>query len=101
MVKAEENTPDALLAALKAGHHYSSTGPDFRNITWGDGEVVVESSAVSSVIVQGKGSASLAVHGASMTRTRVPLGRCASSPWLRVTIVDAAGKRAWSNPTYR
>ncbi|THH35411.1 PHP domain-containing protein [Aliishimia ponticola] len=98
MVKAEENTPDALLDALKAGHHYASTGPDFRSVTWEDRAVVVESSAVSAVIVQGKGSASTAVHGSSMTRTRIPLDRFANSPWVRVTIMDAAGKRAWLNP---
>jgi hypothetical protein len=36
-----------------------------------------------------------------MTRTRVPLERFANSDWLRVTVVDAAGKRAWSNPYWR
>jgi hypothetical protein len=29
------------------------------------------------------------------------LARFAASPWLRVTVVDAAGKRAWSNPFWR
>jgi hypothetical protein len=101
MVKATENTPEALLAALKAGHHYSSTGPDLRNILWSDNEVMVESSAVQSVIVQGKGAASIAVHGESMTRTRVPLDRFAACEWLRISVFDAAGKRAWSNPHWR
>lgn len=101
MVKAENLSPDALLAALKAGHFYSSTGPELRNITWGNDEVVVESSAVSTVIVQGKGAATAAVHGASMTRTAVPLRRFAGCDWLRVTIMDAAGQRAWGNPFWR
>lgn len=101
MVKAEENDPDALLAALKAGRHYSSQGPEFRAIHWETGAVIVETSAVVSVIVQGKGSAALAVHGNSMTRTTVPLDRFASSPWMRVTIVDKSGRRAWTNPVWR
>lgn len=101
MVKAAENTPDALLAALKAGHHYSSTGPDLRGIKWEDDTVTVESSAVHSVIVQGQGSAAVAMHGRSMTRTRVALDRFKNSDWLRVTVIDAAGKRAWSNPHWR
>ncbi|MEM6467678.1 MAG: phosphotransferase, partial [Pseudomonadota bacterium] len=29
------------------------------------------------------------------------LSRFENSPWLRVTVVDAAGKRAWSNPYWR
>ena len=101
MVRSEENEPDALLDALKAGHHYSSTGPELRNIHWSEKSVTVESSAVASVIVQGKGSAAVGVHGISMTRTRVPLDRFADSDWLRITVVDNAGKRAWSNPYWR
>ena len=101
MVRAEENTPDALLNALKAGHFYSTQGPEFKGIQWEDKHVVVETSSVSSVIVQGNGSAALAVHGESLTRTRVPLERFRQSPWMRVSIVDRAGKRAWLNPVYR
>lgn len=101
MVKAEENTPEALIAALKAGHHYSSTGPDLWGIEWHDDAVIIDSSAVRSVVVQGQGSAAVAVHGQSMTRTRVKLDRFQDSKWLRVTVTDAAGQRAWSNPYWR
>ena len=101
MVKAEENTPEALLEALKAGHHYSSTGPELCGLHWEEDVVIVESSAVQSVIVQGHGSAAVAVHGHSITRTRVSLDRFKNSDWLRVTVIDAAGKRAWSNPFWR
>ena len=101
MVKAEENTPEALLAALKAGHHYSSTGPDLWGIEWHDDAVIIDSSAVRSVVVQGQGSAAVAVHGQSMTRTRVKLDRFKDSNWLRITVTDAAGQRAWSNTYWR
>lgn len=101
MVKAEENTPEALLAALKAGHHYSTTGPELRGIHWSSGSVHVESSAVQSVIVQGKGAAATAVHGHSMTSTNVALERFAQCDWLRVTVIDKSGQRAWSNPVWR
>lgn len=100
MIKAQENDPDALLEALKAGHSYASTGPEIRSVHWSERDVTVETSAVSSVIVQGQGSAATAVHGSSMTRTTVPLQRCGASPWLRITVVDAAGRRAWTNPSY-
>lgn len=101
MVKAEENDPDALLAALKDGAFYSSTGPEICGIHWEEDVVTVECSAASSVIVQGQGSAAVAQHGASMTRASVPLGRFENSAWMRVTVVDSAGRRAWSNPVYR
>ncbi len=101
MVRAEENSPEALLDALKEGHFYASQGPELRGIEISGSTVHVESSAVSSVIVQGQGSAARATHGHSMTRTAVDATRCAESPWLRVTVIDAAGRRAWSNPIWR
>lgn len=101
MAKAEASTPDALLAALKRGDHYSTQGPELRGIEVEAERVRVECSACVSVIVQGAGSAARAVHGESLTRAEVELGRLAASPWLRVTVVDRAGKRAWSNPVRR
>ena len=101
MVKAEENAPEALLAALKAGQMYASTGPEIADVLWGDDAVTVTCTSVSSVIVQGQGSAAVARHGESMTQVTVPLARCAESPWLRLTVVDRAGKRAWTNPVWR
>ncbi|WP_172298463.1 PHP domain-containing protein [Pseudoruegeria sp. HB172150] len=100
MVKAEENDPDALLAALKAGTFYSSQGPDLRNIVIEDDKIVVESSAIVSMIVQGRGCLAKATHGLSMTRSEMDLDKFSASPWIRVSVIDAAGRRAWSNPIW-
>lgn len=100
MVKAAENTPEALLAALKAGAYYSSQGPALHGVRLLDGVVEVDCSAAVSVIAQGYGTAATAVHGQSMTRARVPLTRFGNSRWVRVTVIDAAGRRAWSNPIW-
>lgn len=101
MVKARENTAPALLSALKEGAYYASTGPEFHDVVWGDDHVDVSSSAVSAAILQGKSTRTVVRHGHSMTRTVLPFDKLAPSPWLRVTIVDAAGKRAWTNPIWR
>jgi hypothetical protein len=98
MVKATENEPQALLAALKRGDFYASTGPELRDVRIEDGHLVVECSAVSSIIAIGWGTGAKAVHGPSMTRGAVPLDRLNHSPWVRAAVIDAAGKRAWSNP---
>ncbi|QHQ35158.1 PHP domain-containing protein [Algicella marina] len=100
MVKAEQNTPETLLTALKSGNFYSSQGPELRGIEVSADTITVTSSAVSRVIVQGHGCAAVAHHGHSLTRAEIPLGRFTGSPWLRVTIADAAGRRAWSNPLH-
>lgn len=98
MVRATENSPDALLAALKAGNYYSSQGPELRNIALEGDMITVESSAVVSVILLGAGSAALAVHGNSMTRCRLNLARLKNYGWFRIMVTDAAGRHAWSNP---
>ncbi len=101
MVKATENTPEALLAALKRGDFYSSQGPQIHDVQLAGTKVVVECSAAVSVVAMGRGTGAKAVHGHSMTRCEVPLDRLSDSPWLRVAVIDAAGKRAWSNPIWR
>ena len=98
MVKSAVNAPEALIDALKAGASYSSQGPDLRDVVIDGGQVRIESSAVVSMIVQGQGTAARALHGHSLTRGAVPLDRFRASRWIRVTVIDAAGKRAWTNP---
>lgn len=100
MVKAERNEPGALLDALKRGDFYSSQGPELRDVRIEGGKVVVECSAVVSVVALGHGTGAKAVHGHSLTRAEVPLARLNNSPWVRVSVIDAAGKRAWSNPIW-
>ncbi|MEL6235072.1 MAG: CehA/McbA family metallohydrolase [Pseudomonadota bacterium] len=101
MVKAEENSPDALLAALKAGQYYSSQGPSLHRIALERRAIEIDCSPSVTVIVQGQGSAATNMQGHSMTRARLSLDRLTDSPWLRVTTIDAAGRRAWSNPIWR
>ena len=97
MVKAKENNPELLLKALKQGDFYSSQGPEIYEISLEDNAVEVKSSPVSVVIAQGFGSAATSVHGKSMNTARVSLSNLSKSPWVRITIKDINGKRAWSN----
>lgn len=100
MVKAEANEPEALLVALKAGAYYSSTGPTLTRVGLTDSHVVVECSPAQSVIVVGAASAADAVHGDGLTRAELSLDEFRPGGWLRATVIDAAGKRAWSNPIW-
>jgi len=100
MVKAQENTLEALLAALKSGTYYSSTGPEIRDIRITGTSIEVDCTAVVSILVQGHGSPMTYLRGETMTTGRLSLEVLADSPWIRVTIIDRAGKRAWSNPIW-
>ncbi len=100
MVKAEANDPDLLLAALKAGEYYSSTGPELKNVEI-DGDVVrVECSPVEHIIAIGQNSASASKDGRNFTRAELPLKKFRRHGWLRVVAMDGRGKRAWSNPIW-
>jgi len=100
MVKAAENTPESLLEALKSGEFYSSTGPEIHDIRFAKNSVEVDCSSAATIIVQGNGPSMATLHGEAMTTERLSLERLGDSPWVRVTIIDHAGKRAWSNPIW-
>lgn len=100
MVKSEANEPKALLQALKDGAMYSTTGPDFIDLEIEGNEVIVHSSPVNGVILQGQSAGTVGMFGENLTQTRLEIGRLADSPWLRVTLVDEAGHKAWSNPIW-
>jgi len=100
MVKAVENTPEALLAALKAGEYFSSEGPQIHDIRIVDDGIQVDCSSCVTIIVQGNGTGTATLHGMSMTTGHLSRDSLTDSKWLRVTVVDRAGKRAWSNPVW-
>ena len=99
-VKAESLNPDALLSALKAGHYYSSTGPEIHDISVCDGRIRVATSPVSNVIVTGNGATSRRSYGAGQTEAEIDLPPRNKTPWVRVTVIDDTGKAAWSNPIW-
>lgn len=99
MVKAEENEPEAILAALKAGDFYASEGPDFHAIRRDGDDLVVRTSAVDRVILLGPGARAIHVSGRAMTEARLPLAGFEGG-WLRLVALDAAGRRAWSNAAW-
>ena len=100
MVKAKENSPTALLDALKAGKYYSTTGPEIIDIRVSNGSVEVECSPAANILVQGHGSPMTNLRGDGITTGKLSLERLTKSPWIRITVMDEAGKRAWSNPIW-
>ncbi len=98
MVKAAANEPEALLAALKAGHFYATQGPQIHDIRWEADAVEVTCSAAASIMVLGRGSRAAQSVGLCQTRARLPLAALKAGGFARVVVADAAGRRAWANP---
>lgn len=98
-VKSESLEPDALLAALKAGDYYSSTGPQIHDVQVVTGDkVIVRCSPAERVFITGSGARSASVHGRGIRSAELSLDRFHDSPYFRVVVRDASGKQAWSNP---
>ena len=73
MVRADRLDEDAILEALKAGHFYSSTGPELYDVRIDGDAIVVECSPVDSIVATGRGARSQPVHQAGQTGARLPL----------------------------
>lgn len=114
-VKAERLEPDLLLAALKAGHFYSSTGPQIHDIQVVPGEKIsVACSPATQILLLGRGSMSRrtkqngtgrglisqqADDKGLVTAAELSLDDF-DSPFCRVTVIAPDGGRAWSNPIW-
>jgi hypothetical protein len=98
-VRTEALDPDALLAALKAGHFYSSQGPELRDVAVVGDRLRVACSPVDAIYLGGRGSPHAARFGDGLTGAEFALVPFCGG-YCRVTVVDGAGRRAWSNPIW-
>ncbi|MDQ2683259.1 MAG: CehA/McbA family metallohydrolase [Chloroflexota bacterium] len=99
MVKAESLEPDALLAALKAGHFYASTGPDLHNVAIEGDKIVVETSPARVIYATGAGAIHRDVMGGGITRAEFDIEPFVSS-YARITVLGQDGGKAWSNAIF-
>lgn len=102
-VRSESLDPDLLLAALHAGDYYTSQGPVIHDIRIGDdGRTIhVTNSPVVSAFATGRPDLTRVYgrHNRQITRWSAPIEQFRGS-YVRVTVVDALGRRAWSNPIW-
>ena len=104
-VHCDRLDPDALLASLKAGRYYSTQGPSLRELVVDGGRLRVETDGAYAISLGGGGdrwqggSERHGEVGAPITQAEFDLAPFRGS-YCRVTVVDAAGRRAWSNPIW-
>lgn len=99
-IRAEELSLEAVMAALRAGAFYASTGPEFKDVRIQDGTVKVECSPVAKIQFLAD-----APNGMQVLATDAPLTSASFAPkrkltYVRVEITDADGKVAWSPALY-
>jgi hypothetical protein len=100
-VRAESLDPEALLAALKAGRYYASTGPEIYAVEICGDEVTICCSPASRIVVSGGVPGVRVLTGDGLTKGQLTLDELGASGYLRVTVVDSSDGRAWTNPIWR
>ncbi len=123
MVRAAERTAGAVMAALRAGDYYASTGPAILGIEFEGNDLVVETSPVAAVSAVSRapygarvnagshglnrfgrsdlfagGRRSGDVDGELLTRVRFTMPASRRVSYIRVQVEDGHGRYAWSNP---
>ncbi len=103
-VTAQSLDPEAILESLKAGHFYASQGPEIHSIELSGKAITITCSPVDTITVVCGNSRTCVKTGKSITAATLDLTRLETgwllkkpSPWFRVTVIDHAGKKAWSN----
>jgi len=106
MVRAQENTPSAILTALRDGAFYASTGPVIQDIAIvpGDGgspHLRVRCSPCQDIVYYAdgpKGYRFSAPEGSRLDWASFPIKE--DQIYLRVECWDGRGGVAWTNPVY-
>ena len=99
MVKSEANTPESILAALKAGAYYSSSGPEIHDIAIEGNSVHVRCSPANRIFLIGGPAKYRQVGEQGITEATFSLDNW-KSPFFRIVVRDDHGKKAWSNPIW-
>jgi hypothetical protein len=101
-VHCERLDPEALLDSLKAGRYYSTQGPSLKEMIVDDERLRVETSeayAISLTCGGDRWQSGSERTGEPVVEAEFDLAPFRGS-YCRVTVVDPAGKRAWSNPIW-
>ena len=98
MVQAPSVTAEAIMASLRAGRFYSTTGPTFHEIRVDGGQVSIETSPVSFVRLVGprsQGQRLGSFDGSTLQQASFTLPE--DWPYAYIEIEDGLGRRAWTN----
>ena len=103
MVNAEKDI-NSILAALENGEFYSSCGPEIYDFYVEDGKAIIECSPVVKARIHADGHPTR-IHRAEngvATRFEFNVGTSwkGEYPYVRMSVVDEQGRKAWTNPIY-
>ena len=103
MVKAEKNV-DSILEALENGEFYASCGPEIYDFYVEGGKAILDCSPVKMVRLHADKHPNLAVkdENGKITHAEFDIENhwAGKYDYVRISLTDAAGKKAWTNPIF-
>lgn len=90
----------SILSALERGAFYSSCGPEIYDFYVEDGVAVVECSPCAEITFRTGQYPGPRLHAADASLTRHTFRLPEGLRYVRVTMKDGQGRRAWSNPLF-
>lgn len=101
MVKSTGLTRDSIMSSLRDGLFYSTCQPVIEDIQFDGDHIWVQSSPAASMYWIGPGCLGSGAHAPSWYYLTEAEFKLEGDPaWVRVEVVDARGRRAWSNPIF-
>lgn len=100
MVQAEACTPEAIIAAMKAGRFYASQGPRFESVEMTSDRIVICTSPVSRITFFSNlpWVAERTRTGDGMVEHEYRFETDHGEKWIRCEICDEEGRKAWLSP---
>ena len=100
VVQAEELTRESLFKAMDEGRFYCSQGPEINQITLENGTLTVECSPAERVIFYSNlvWANGRCVSQSGLTEASYRVRPDQGETFVRVQVMDAQGRSAWSNP---
>ena len=101
MVSAPSATKEDILLGITSGNFYSTQGPRFESIRFGDGKVSVRTSPVLAVRMTDNTSWGKRVYRGGEAITEAEFSVTEERAYVRLEIEDDAGRLAWTNAVLR
>ena len=104
MVRARALTQSAIMDAIRKKHFYATTGPEIRSLSLRQGIARIACSPVHEIVWHCEGPCGVRIAAGKrlITRAQFDLAKQFDrTKYLRVEIIDAQGRKAWSNPIWR
>lgn len=100
MVQADACTPEAIIAALKAGKFYASQGPEFESVEVLEDRMIIRTSPVSRITFFSNVPwvAGRTRTGDNLTEHEYIFQKQRGEKWVRCEMVDEQGRKAWLSP---